>query len=427
MAIDDALAVILAGGQGSRLYPLTWKRAKPSVPLAANYRLIDIPVSNAYNSGTIRSTRVITQFEPHSLTAHLTQNWTTKWGTGWRSNLMVLSAFQGLDSSWYSGTSNAVDQNLAHILNQGAKLINILAGDHVVMQNYDHMNAFHLKHGADMTIAYKPVPVEQARGTLGTLVSREQVKRAQKQVTDESDGIWCVNFMEKPLDPPETDGKAFGSMGIYTFNDDVLEFALEIDRKKTFGKKEDVQRDPRKYTTHDFGYDIIPELLYRGLKIAMYPFESERVAPDVTPGFWADLGKIKDYYEINLALTDIVPALNMRSEHWPIGSAYGLPVKSNMPKLSGLFGAGVVWDECEIINSVIGPGTTIGRGAHIENSILLGETYVAPGTTILNAIVDHKNKVTEDIGIDRAYDIERKFFVPEDFDKIVVVKKEYLS
>jgi glucose-1-phosphate adenylyltransferase len=369
-AMNDILAVILGGGRGSRLFPLTKMRSKPAVPIAGKYRLIDIPLSNCINSG-IYKIDVLTQFNSHSLHRHINQTYNfDKFHTGF---VEILAAEQTLESAdWYQGTADALRKQIFQIRSSRAKYVLILAGDHLYRMDYAPMAEFHWEHSADITVAVQPVQQEEA-SRLGIL------KRSKDfRISD---------FVEKPRDPAVLSRFAsredkqhpfLGSMGIYLFNTQIL---IEL------------LRDNPGFD--DFGGDIIPHAIHN---CAVYGFDFE--------GYWRDIGTVRSFYEANLELTCQNPPFNFFDTEQPVYThSRFLPGSivedSNLRDV--LLAEGCQIQQAEITHSVIGVRSVIAAGTSIKDSVLMGADYyvddantdpnmppigIGPGCHIEGAIID---------------------------------------
>lgn len=339
--MSRTIAVIMGGGRGTRLYPLTRERAKPAVPLAGKYRLIDIPVSNCINSG-LRRISVLTQFNTASLHRHIET--TYSFDTFSQGYVKILAAEQTAESNdWYQGTADAVRKNLRHLDLDSADNVLILSGDQLYRMDFREMLKWHDESDADATLAVLPVTREQAPG-LGIL-----------QVQDHR----IVDFVEKPraaeqLDrlqlPDLTAGRThLASMGIYIFRREVLQELLADESHE------------------DFGGQIIPAAIH-SRHVHAYPFD----------GYWEDIGTIRSFYEANLELTLPQPRFNFFDEETPIYThpRHLPPAKINACCLtSSVLADGCIVDECTISGSVIGVRTLIGKGTTITDSVVMGLDY----------------------------------------------------
>ena len=345
-SMNEVLGIIMGGGRGSRLHPLTKMRSKPAVPIAGKYRLIDIPISNCINSG-IHRVAILTQFNSVSLHRHITQSYNfDAFHTGW---VDILAAEQTPETAdWYQGTADAVRKQVFEIQATGADYVLILAGDHLYRMDYREMAEFHWEKNADITVAVQPV----ARGE----ASRFGILKV------ESDGR-ISSFAEKPKDPEvqkrfisrahDEERPFLGSMGIYLFKTSVL-----IDLLTNFPDHD------------DFGGDIIPEAI-KSLKVFGYDFD----------GYWEDIGTIRSFYETNLKLTSSNPPFNFYDPKAPIYThARFLPgsIVEDSKLQDVLLAEGSRIRKAEITHSVVGVRSQIAEGTVIRDSIIMGADYYTP-------------------------------------------------
>ena len=298
----NSMALILAGGRGSRLHELTSWRAKPALYFAGKFRVIDFTLSNCANSG-IRRVGVLTQYKSHSLMRHLISGW-THYRKETDEYVEVLPASQRYSDDWYKGTADAVFQNLDIIRSAAPKHVVILAGDHVYKMDYGTMIAAHDRSNADMTVGCVPIPCDEAAGQLGVM-----------QV-DETNRV--LSFQEKPERPAHLPGQpdtCLGSMGIYVFNTDFL-----------FQKLLEDAEDPS--STHDFGFDLIPKIVDKHRMFA-YSFTD---ADTGVQAYWRDVGTIDGYWQANMELVEPDPELNIYDKDWPIRTA-----QSQLPPAKFIF------------------------------------------------------------------------------------------
>ena len=344
--MSDILSVILGGGQGKRLFPLTQERSKPAVPIAGKYRLIDIPISNCLNSGIFK-VAVLTQFNSVSLNRHITSTYNfDAFHSGW---VQVWAAEQTMaHTDWYQGTADAVRKQLLQIVSARSDYVLILAGDHLYRMDYAKMAEFHWQNDADITVAVQPVPKDEA--------SRFGILKV-----DETGRI--TNFAEKPKDSQllktfvsrnDLEQPYLGSMGIYLFKTDVLIEMLTHDRSS---EKLD-----------DFGGDIIPFAIRENMSVYGYSFE----------GYWRDIGTIRTFYEANLELTENKPSFNFFDQRNPIYTHARFLPGSRMHSCH--MNNVLLAEGCEISgdlieHSVIGLRSIIGEGTQIFDSILMGADY----------------------------------------------------
>ncbi len=337
----NIVAVILGGGEGSRLNPLTRDRAKPAVPIAGKYRLVDIPISNCLNGG-IRKIYLLTQFNSVSLHQHVSSSYHFD-AFGQRGFVRILAAQQTPDShAWYNGTADAVRQTFRYLMDELPDLIVILSGDQLYRMNFNEVVEEHLDKKADVTIATKPVERREA-GDLGILQADQDMR--------------IENFVEKPGDGPALDplrapmdGERYlASMGIYCFNVSVLKDLLLSNDKK------------------DFGRDIIPEAIQQ-YDVFSYIFDD----------YWKDIGTIGSFWEANLALTDPIPAFSFYDAQAPIYTRmrYLPPSKINCCDLNRcLLSEGSIISGHRLLHSTVGIRSVIGEGSVIEHSIVMGADY----------------------------------------------------
>ncbi len=345
MIKKEMIAMLLAGGQGSRLGVLTAKVAKPAVAFGGKYRIIDFPLSNCINSG-IDTVGVLTQYQPLRLNSHIGIGipWDLDRNIG---GVTVLPPYEkSTNSEWYTGTANAIYQNLTYMESFNPDYVLILSGDHIYKMDYEVMLDFHKATNADVSIAVMPVPMEEA--------SRFGIVIADDQNT-------ITEFQEKPEHPKSN----LASMGIYIFSWKVLKEAL-ITMSDVNGC--------------DFGKHIIPYCHENGRKMVAYEYN----------GYWKDVGTLGSYWEANMELIDIIPEFNLYEEFWKIYTKTDIIppqyVSGEAKIFRSLIGDGSeIYGEVE--NSVIGAGVTIGRGAVVRNSIIMKETKIDEGAVIDKAII----------------------------------------
>ncbi|HMG52717.1 MAG TPA: sugar phosphate nucleotidyltransferase, partial [Kofleriaceae bacterium] len=292
--VKNTLVMIMAGGKGSRLGPLTVHRSKPGVPFAGRYRIIDFVLSNFVNSG-YRKIYVLTQYMSSSLIKHLSRNWRL---SGFGEYIEVVPAQMRLGEFWYRGTADAVYQNLNLVRDARAEHVCVFGGDHVYKFAVDQMEAFHRDNDADLTVAAFPVPTGEA-SAFG-IIDIDEAGRIR-------------NFIEKPKQPPEMPGRpgwSLVSMGNYIFRRDVLERVLVDDGGMPSSR-------------HDFGRDIIPRLVSQGARVFVYDFAQNHIPgePDDAGPYWRDVGTIDSYFTSNMELRARVPALDLYNRQWRIRSA----------------------------------------------------------------------------------------------------------
>ncbi len=360
----ECVAMLLAGGQGSRLYALTQKTAKPSVSYGGKYRIIDFPLSNCINSG-VDTVGVLTQYRPLLLNEYIGN------GLPWDldrtyGGVQILAPYQGQSGAdWYKGTANAIWQNMEFINRYDAKYVLILSGDHIYKMDYAKMLDYHKETGADCTIAVLDVPIEEA-------------SRFGIMSTNEDGSIY--KFTEKPKNPDST--KA--SMGIYIFTKDKLQQYLEAD-----------SLDPE--SANDFGKNIIPSMLAAGEKMMAYSFE----------GYWKDVGTIQSLWEANMDLLGEDPVLSLSEESWRIYSRHTAQPPQYISDEATVVNSSVTAG-CEIYgtvkNSVLGAGVYVGKGAVVEDSVLMNGVRIGDGATVKYSILDENVTIGKAcaVGADRA-------------------------
>ena len=372
------MAYVLAGGRGSRLMELTDRRAKPAVYFAGKSRVIDFALSNALNSG-IRHIGVATQYKAHSLIRHLQRGWNF-FRAERNESFDILPASQRLsETQWYVGTADAVFQNIDIIADYGPEYMIVLAGDHVYKMDYEIMLQQHASTGADVTVGCIEVPRLEATA-LGVM-----------QV-DSHDRI--ISFLEKPADPPAMPGKpdrALGSMGIYVFNTSFLIEALNRDAA-----------DPN--SNRDFGKDVIPHIVKNGKAIA-HAFAKSCVKSDAeAEAYWRDVGTVDTFWEANIELTDVVPALDLYDTNWPIWT-YGeitAPAKFVHREAgrrgsaeSSLVSGGCVISGAAIVHSLLFTGVRVHSYASLEGAVVLPYVDVGRSCRLTNVIVDRGVRIPE--------------------------------
>ena len=362
----DTLALILAGGRGTRLKQLTMWRAKPATPFGGKFRIIDFPLSNCMNSG-IRRMCVLTQYKAHSLILHVQKGWGFLRGE-FGEFVELLPAQQRIESSWYQGTADAVYQNLDIIRNHNPKYVVILAGDHIYKMDYGTMIARHVETGADMTVGCIEVPLERAR-EFGVMT-----------VTDDGQ---VVRFAEKPEMPEPVPGKknvALASMGIYVLNTAFLYEQL-------------IKDSDMPGSTHDFGKDLIPAVIDR-YRLMAYPF---RDVQSGRQGYWRDVGTVDAFWEANIELTRVSPELNLYDETWPIWT-----YQEQLPPAKFVFddddrrgmavdsmvSGGCVISGAKVRRSLLFSNVKVHSYGLIEDSVVLPDVDVGRYSRIKKAVVD---------------------------------------
>ncbi len=379
----------MAGGKGSRLFPLTLDRAKPAVPFGGRYRIIDFVLSNMANSG-IRSVYVLTQYKSQSLAEHVQRAWGNR--GGFDSFVTVVPAQMRMGESWYRGTADSVFQNIHLIEEYRADAVLVFGADHVYKMNVRQMTDYHFEHNAIATVACLPIPVSAAH-EFGIV-----------QVDDQQR---VIGFQEKPeRDPitiPGDPAHCLASMGNYVFAPGPL--------------VEELRADAERESHHDFGRNILPTLVKTG-KVFSYNFSHNRirgVSDELENAYWRDVGTIDAYYEANMDLKNVVPSLNLYNWEWPIMSANypDPPAKLVFDDdtrrgigLQSIISGGCIIAGGFVKDSVLGRNVFVDAGAEVKESVLFDNVYVGRGARIQRAIIDKNVRVAEGdhIGHDLARD-----------------------
>ncbi|HPI94468.1 MAG TPA: glucose-1-phosphate adenylyltransferase [Deltaproteobacteria bacterium] len=400
---NDIETVILAGGKGERLYPLTKDRAKPAVPFGGMYRIIDFTLSNCVNSG-LKRIYVLSQYKSHSLNRHIQRGWLSFFSYPMGEFIYDIPAQQRIGSSWYEGTADAVFQNIYSLQQNMTPFTLILSGDHVYQMNYMDMVQFHVDNEADVTLGVVPMPVETA--------SQFGIVKADRDMN-------VVGFQEKPKkDPVTMPGNpdcVLVSMGIYVFPTKTLIRKLVEDAKL-------------KTSNHDFGKDIIPKMV-KNNKVLAYPFKDI-----MGKSYWRDIGTLDAYYDANMDLVSVSPECNLYHPHWPVHTVYSPYPPSKMVFAGGQDGKriGQVLDSIicggsivsggKVERSIISPNVRVNSYAEIEDSILMEDVEIGRHCRIKRTIIDKRVKVPArmTIGYDPEEDSKRFDISPEG---IVVVSK----
>ena len=369
MSSRQVRTVILAGGEGARLGVLTARRAKPAVPFAGKYRIIDFALSNCVNSGLF-DIMLLTQYLPHSLNEHIGVGRPWDLDRGFTGGIRLLHPYKDrANTDWYSGTADAMLHNLNFIKDNQPDLVLILAGDHIYQMNYGPLLAFHAEHQADLTLATIQVPAEEA-SRFGILTT----DRDQRVLT----------FLEKPTQPPSN----LASMGIYVFNRQVLENSLYEDHRVAD-------------SSHDFGKDLVPRLVRSGLRVFAYPYH----------GYWMDVGTIETYWRAHMDLLSRPPALNLNDRTWIIHTRSEerppMLIESGAAAQASLITDGVVIAPGAVVErSVLSPGVYVGPNAVVRDSIVFTDSYIETGARVERAIIDKNVIVGHDAWVGRLDDTD---------------------
>jgi glucose-1-phosphate adenylyltransferase len=393
------LGMIMAGGKGERLHPLTRDRSKPAVPFAGRYRIVDFVLSNFVNS-EMAALYVLVQYKSQSLIEHLRLAWRT---SGILPNyfITVVPPQMRFGPAWYRGTADAVLQNLNVVDDFNPDVVAIFGADHVYRMDINQMLTFHEESGADVTVAARPVPVADAT-QFGVL----QIDRSGR----------VVSFDEKPARPkgmPGDSERALVSMGNYLFSRQALVDALLADARRS--------------TDHDFGRSIIPELVPSG-RVYAYDFQTNEV-PGVKPyeeqGYWRDVGTVQSYWDAHMDLLGESPRFDLDDRWWPIrtGGHPGPPARFIGGEVDNAqIGESSLVKRATIRNSILGRSVWVNEGAVIEDSIVMDHTTIGKGARLKRVIVDRFNIIPADseIGVDPAIDRRRHYVDPSG---IVVVPR----
>jgi glucose-1-phosphate adenylyltransferase len=397
------LTIILAGGQGERLYPLTKDRSKPAVPFGGKYRIIDFTLSNAINSG-FRKVYLITQYKSQSLDTHIREGWSFLNGELGEFIYSIPPQFRTANH-WYQGTADAVFQNLHILQDERPDYVIILSGDHIYKMDYLKMLQYHIAKNADLTVSGIEVPLDQAH-QFGVMV-----------VNDDNQ---VVEFQEKPQEPkplPHKQDVCYINMGVYVFSANALAKVLIDDAK-------------RKESQHDFGKNVIPSML-AGYRVFAYNFQDENKTE--TP-YWRDIGTLDSYYECSMDLVSVSPVFNLYDIEWPIRTYQGQypPAKTVFSEThdggrigvatDSIVSGGVIISGGKVVGSLLSANVRVHSYALVEQSILFNNVDVGRRAKIRRAIIDKNVRIPE--GYEVGYNIEedrKKFFVTP--SGIVVIAK----
>ncbi len=393
----NTVALILAGGRGSRLKQLTDWRAKPGVPFGGKFRIVDFPLSNCMNSG-IRRIGVVTQYKSHSLIKHIQRGWGFLRGE-FNEFVDLLPAQQRVaEETWYKGTADAVYQNLDILRVYKPEYVLILAGDHVYKMDYGEMIAHHVRNEADMTVACIQVPKNEA-SAFGVMA-----------VDDEGR---VVEFAEKPDNPPAMPGDpdvSLCSMGIYVFNAAFLFEQLVRDADDT-------------HSEHDFGKNIIPHMIGAGYRIYAHSFNESCVRREDEEPYWRDVGTVDAYWEANLDLARITPELNLYDKDWPIWTYQEQlpPAKFVFDEdnrrgkaVDSMVSGGCIISGAIVRRSVLFSNVRVKEGAYLEEAVVLPDVDIGEGSILKKVVIDKGCKIPPgmSIGVNRAED-EKHFHVTD--------------
>ena len=393
----NTVALILAGGRGSRLKQLTDWRAKPGVPFGGKFRIVDFPLSNCMNSG-IRRIGVVTQYKSHSLIKHIQRGWGFLRGE-FNEFVDLLPAQQRVaEETWYKGTADAVYQNLDILRVYKPEYVLILAGDHVYKMDYGEMIAHHVRNEADMTVACIQVPKNEA-SAVGVMAVDAEGR--------------VVEFAEKPDNPPAMPGDpdvSLCSMGIYVFNAAFLFDQLVRDADDNLSE-------------HDFGKNIIPHMIKAGYRIYAHSFSESCVRREDEEPYWRDVGTVDAYWEANLDLARITPELNLYDKDWPIWTyqeqlppaKFVFDEENRRGKaVDSMVSGGCIISGAIVRRSVLFSNVRVKEGAYLEEAVVLPDVDIGEGSILKKVVIDKGCKILPgmSIGVDRAED-EKRFHVTD--------------
>jgi len=397
--------MVLAGGEGKRLWPLTRDRAKPAVPFGGNYRLVDFAISNLVNGRYLR-VAVLTQYKSHSLDRHIAQTW--RMSPLFNNYVMSVPAQMRLGRRWFEGSADAIYQNMNLIGDENPDYICVFGADHIYRMDPEQMVQAHIESGSGVTVAAIKVPRAEA-DRFGVLEPGPNNK--------------IKSFKEKPKDAPGIPGdesKVFASMGNYVFTTNTLIEAVRADAEN-------------KESAHDMGGNIITMLVDAGLA-SVYDFEQNRVpgATDRDRGYWRDVGTIDSYYEAQMDLISVHPVFNLYNQEWPIHTSLGSlpPAKFVFDEeerrghaIDSLVSAGVIVSGAKVLRSILSPGVSVHSRAVVEDSVLMHGVDIGRHAIVRKAIIDKGVKIPPGarIGVDPVADRQRGFTVSE--QGIVVIGK----
>ena len=403
------LTFVLAGGKGTRLYPLTKERAKPAVPFGGRYRIIDFVLSNLVNSG-LYSIYVLIQFKSQSLLQHLRDGWDL--GGMLRSNFIipVPAQMRSPGEDWYRGTADAIYQNVNLIEQANPHVVAIFGADHIYRMNIREMIEFHVNKRARATVAAIPVPKSVAH-EFGVIEANAEGE--------------IIGFHEKSKNPPTMPGNpdmCYASMGNYVFSTDLLRDELLKDADSVS-------------SSHDFGRDILPSLVGK-VPIYAYDFETNRIPGDPVSqaAYWRDVGTIDAYYEASMDLRAVMPSLNLYNRQWPLRTAgySDAPAKFTFDDegrrgwaIDSIVSGGAILSGGSVRNSVIGRGVKIHAGAEVEDSVIFDNCDIGRRAKVRRAILDKNVRVPEDATI--GYDLERDRSLYQVTESGIVVVEGYRS
>ena len=398
------VAMVLAGGRGSRLHQLTDWRAKPSVAFGGKFRIIDFTLSNCLNSG-IRRIDVCTQYKAHSLIRHIQRGWSML-DSRFDEFVEVLPAQQRTNGDWYQGTADAAYQNLDILRRQNPKLVLILAGDHVYKMDYRLMIEEHMARGAKMTVACVPAPASES-ASYGVVQADPRTGR-------------ITAFQEKPQVPftiPGRPDRIFASMGVYVFDAQFLYEQLRIDAQAP-------------NSCHDFGKDIIPRLVEEGAPVYAHDFSESCVNMVGGEPYWRDVGTIDAFYEANVDLTHVIPELNLYDTNWPIWTyqEQNPPAKfvfdddkCRGTAMDSIVSGGCIVSGSTVRRSLLFTNVRVHNHCTVEDSVILPNAEIGPTAVVRNCIIDKHCRIPEGMVIGENLEEDRKRFHVTEKGRILVV------
>ena len=402
--MKDTLGVLLAGGAGERLFPLTRDRAKPAVPFGGHYRIIDITLSNCINSD-LRHVYILTQYKALSLNRHIREGWSSVVAHELGEFIEILPPMQRVSANWYMGTADAVYQNIYSIGSERPRHVLILSGDHIYKMNYGKMLAQHNDSGADVTLATLPIDPSESY---------------QFGIVDVSRTGEVVGFQEKPkiteLRSPANPSMCDASMGVYLFNTDVLLPALMRDAE-----------DPN--SKHDFGHNILPGILGK-YKIHAYNFVDENKQYAL---YWRDVGTLEAYFDANMDVASVSPIFNLYDKSWPMRTrvrqyppakfVFGEPGRTGMA-INSVISAGCIVSGSVVSNSVLSQDVRVNSYTEMDSSIVFSHVNIGRHCRIKRAIIDRDVHLPEGtvIGYDANEDKKNYFVTPSG---LTVVTRDY--
>jgi glucose-1-phosphate adenylyltransferase len=400
--MKSAIGVLLAGGQGERLWPLTRDRAKPAVPFGGVYRIIDVTLSNCLNSD-LRRVFVLTQYKALSLNRHVRRGWSVLMGIG--EFIEVLPPQMRVSTHWYQGTADAVYQNIYSIGSEQSSYVFILSGDHIYKMNYKKMLEQHVEAGADVTVATLETSPEEAAGRFGVI---------------ETDEHWrVIGFEEKPAKPKPSrvhPGKINASMGVYIFNMQLLVPILIADAE-----------DPK--SEHDFGHDILPRILAK-YRVYAYNFQDENKKDT---SYWRDVGTIEAYYEANMDLVSVTPVFNLYDNSWPLQTwqqqyppakfVFADPGRMGLA-LDSIVAGGSIVSGGRIKNSILGYDVRVNSFCEVDSAIIYNHVNVGRYSRIRRAIIDRHVSLPERTIIGYDAEADRARYHVSEGGVTVVVRAE---